>query len=165
MPASYRPLPPSETLWELFSYNPLTGHLHRRFNRRHTYVDRQFGCRFNNGYIIGEIDSVKYAAHRLIWKWFYGSDPHEIDHVNRCRNDNRIWNLRNVSRSGNHCNRGYVRGWTKQPSGKYYALIGVHGKQHYLGSFSTEEEARAAYEEAAARLHAPLLNSCPGVDL
>jgi hypothetical protein len=157
MKQAYRPLPTVEELWDLFSYNPLTGKLHRRAHFRANCIDRPYGCLFQNGYIVGEIGNVKHSAHRLIWKWMHSTEPIEVDHINGVRHDNRVWNLRNVTRSGNHCNRKNVRGWTRQKSGKYYALIGINGKQQYLGSFFTAEEARAAYEAAAERLHKPVL--------
>lgn len=153
MAKAYRPLPPASELWELFSYNPLTGNLHWKTHKVPRHIGKKFGSLFTNGYVVGEIQGVKYTTHRLIWVWFYGTEPEEIDHINRCRNDNRIWNLRSGSRSANHCNRSNVKGYTRTKEGKFRALIGIHGIQYYLGHYDTESQARAAYDAAAAFLH------------
>jgi hypothetical protein len=47
-------------------------------------------------------------AHRLIYMLHYGYLPKEIDHINGDRSDNRIENLRAVTRSENQCNRGVL---------------------------------------------------------
>lgn len=45
-------------------------------------------------------------AHRLAWLYVYGEWPTmDIDHINRDPTDNRICNLRHVSRSENNRNR------------------------------------------------------------
>jgi hypothetical protein len=161
MAKAYKALPPTEILWELFSLNPLTGRLYWNTHRVARRIGKPFGCTFNSGYIVGEISEVKYSAHRLVWKWVQGTDPNEIDHADHNRANNAPWNLRSVTRSGNHCNRSGVRGWTKTPLGRYKALICIHKVQRYLGTFDTAEEARAAYDAAAERLHLPLLtDSC-----
>ena len=44
-------------------------------------------------------------AHRLIWIYHYGQDPDlDIDHIDRNRANNRIENLRLVTRSQNNHN-------------------------------------------------------------
>lgn len=44
-------------------------------------------------------------AHRLIFMLHHGYMPQEVDHINGDRADNRIENLRAVTRSENQCNR------------------------------------------------------------
>jgi hypothetical protein len=49
---------------------------------------------------------VIYYAHRLAWLWWFGEWPEGgLDHINRIRNDNRIDNLREATRSENQRNR------------------------------------------------------------
>ena len=43
--------------------------------------------------------------HRAAWALFYGRWPSEIDHLNGIKTDNRLCNLREVSRSENNQNR------------------------------------------------------------
>ena len=49
-----------------------------------------------------------HKAHRLIFMLHHGYLPKEIDHINGDRSDNRIDNLRAVTRSENQCNRGVL---------------------------------------------------------
>jgi hypothetical protein len=158
MARSYKPLPLVEQLWELFSLDPFTGTLYWRTHAQRRRIDKPFGSRFNNGYVIGEIKEVKYAAHRLVWKWVHSEEPLEIDHKDHIRHNNAPWNLRSSTRTANHCNRSAVKGYTKTPSVKYKAVIALHGTQYYLGHYATPEEARAAYDSAATALHGGLVD-------
>lgn len=64
------------------------------------------------GYAHISLLGKKYKAHRLAWLYVYGHFPkNEIDHINRVRDDNRIANLRDVTRAENMQNT--VRGTTK----------------------------------------------------
>jgi hypothetical protein len=153
MAKAYKPLPAADELWELFSLDPFTGALYWRTHRSSARIGKPFGCRFNSGYIVGEIRNNKYAAHRLVWKWLTGTEPQEVDHIDRNRTNNSPWNLRSTTRSGNHCNRSNVKGYTKTSSGTYRALIGINGVQYYLGHYETAQGAREAYLTAAALLH------------
>ena len=153
MARAYKPLPAAEELWELFSLDPFTGTLYWRTHRNSTRVGKPFGCLFSKGYTVGEIRNEKVSAHRLVWKWVTGAEPLEVDHIDRNRANNSPWNLRSTTRSGNHCNRSNVQGYTRTPSGTYRALIGIDGVQYYLGHYATEQEARKAYLAAAAKLH------------
>lgn len=59
-----------------------------------------------NGYKRGFIFGNRYLAHRVAWLWYYGNWPvEEIDHLNHIRDDNRIENLREVSREENSKNK------------------------------------------------------------
>lgn len=83
----------------------------------------------------------------------------QIDHINGCRTDNRIANLRIATHAENCRNqqkrpvnttgfKGVVR-----YQDKFLAQIKKNGKGHYLGIFPTAEAAHAAYCEAAMRLY------------
>lgn len=90
-------------------------------------------------------------AHRLAWLITYGYMPDEIDHINGNASDNRLCNLREATRTQNNGNRDGVRGYFKYHN-KFVAKIEANGIQYALGSFDTESEARAAYDNAADRL-------------
>ena len=76
------------------------------------------------GYLRSSIDGKKYKLHRLAWLYVYGYFPENfIDHINRNRSDNRIENLREVSRQCNVRNCGNLKtntsgikgvGWLKR---------------------------------------------------
>lgn len=54
------------------------------------------------GYRQGQIFGKRYVAHRIIWLMVHGNWPkQDIDHINGNRQDNRLFNLRSVSRSDN----------------------------------------------------------------
>lgn len=84
---------------------------------------------------------------------FYGEGL-DVDHINHARNDNRLFNLRFVTRSENSKNQSLSSKSTTGVTGvsflkarkKYIAQIGVNRKLIYLGMFETLEEAAARAE-------------------
>ena len=84
----------------------------------------------------------------------------DIDHINGDPADNRIVNLRMVSRGHNLQNQrkphrdgksGFLGVYLK--NGKWQSRIMVGGVSHDLGRFSTPEDASAAYLQAKRKLH------------
>lgn len=125
------------------------------------YAGRQAG-RLNHGYVIIFIDRRPYPGHRLAWLLYYGQWPlRYIDHINGNPADNRIANLREASRRENMCNsrlrknKTLPKGVTLRTRGPadrpFAAQIKVRRKNIYLGYFATQEEAHAAYCEAAQK--------------
>lgn len=80
-----------------------------------------------------------------------------VDHINGNPFDNRRSNLRIASCVENHWNyrlsnrntTGYKGIYKDKKTDKYHARICEHGRRHYLGAFSTLEEAAQAYDVAA----------------
>ena len=109
------------------------------------------------------VDRFYTFAHRMAWLYMTGELPTaDIDHINGIRNDNRFSNLRNVSRTVNLQNRRNAGANNKStriigayPSyaNKFTSRIRVHGKDQYLGTFDTAQQAHAAYLSAKRRLH------------
>lgn len=88
-------------------------------------------------------------VHRLVWLYFTGQVPDkDIDHINGVRLDNRIENLRVVSRKENLWNLRNIKGYIQQASGNYTARIRNNYKTILLGTYNTPEEAHAAYMKA-----------------
>jgi hypothetical protein len=159
MPKQYKELPPQEKLWECFDVDLWSGLLIKKPRKSLSIKLGTFGSRSHKGYVYGMLDGCKFYAHRLVWVWFYGDIPNhmEIDHVDRDRSNNCIFNLRlatkrqqalNTTKYSNNLS-GY-KGVTRKPWGAYVARIRVNGKYIHIGCFKSAEEAHIAYTKAAA---------------
>lgn len=149
-------------LKENISYDPDTGLLTFKTDicgRRK--AGDQVGCLTSLGYRsfrrTREKILLQYLCHRICWYLHYGVLPEFLDHVNQCKSDNRIINLRSATRLENSANRSPykgsrtgVKGVTK-PRDSYVSRINLSGNglTTHLGTFDTLEEAAKAYDEAA----------------
>jgi hypothetical protein len=87
--------------------------------------------------------------------------PPFVDHRNHNTLDNRICNLRSVTKSQNCQNARHNYGELPHFKGvgyfptrnKWRARIGVNGKSIIIGYFKTPEEAYSAYKAAALKHH------------
>lgn len=136
-----------ERLKELLKYNSETGEFHWLKNGKLT------GYSTNNVYTQIYVDGKNYRAHRLAWLYVYGYFPEsEVDHINRIKNDNRILNLREASRTCNMRNMaGHGSSGVKgvhRNRGNWSAEISVSDKRIKLGTFSTLFAAAKARVEA-----------------
>ena len=153
---------PIEQLREHFHYDPATGILFSRTNRRNVHAGDVVGCRDRQGYIITTLFKRPLKAHRIAWALPHGAWPAGlIDHINGDKSDNRLENLRCVSNAENKQNigkpanntSGYMGVSFHKKSGRWAANIKVMGKSHYLGLHDRPCAAHAAYQAAKAELH------------
>ena len=90
-----------------------------------------------------KIDKKWYKLHRIVAMVYLGLDisdkTQEIDHINRIKTDNRIENIRIVSRMENQWNKDY-KGYYQRENGNYTAQIQTDGKLKSK-TFKTESEA------------------------
>ena len=146
---------------ELFVYDRETGVIKWRKRTSHRQrSDLVAGNTWPNGrgYTQINIKGKIYPAHRIAMLLSYGfyGDGLEVDHVNHVRNDNRLSNLRFVTRTSNQRNRsknsnnttGVMGVYYHKASRKYMAGIRSDGTQIHLGYFATLEEAAEARKEA-----------------
>lgn len=153
-----------ERLKELLHYDPDTG-LFTRIKRTNcrTQIGEIAGY-FNNhtGYWLISIDNGRYYAHRLAWFYVFGKWPeHDIDHINTNKVDNKLSNLRDVSRQINKQNRKKAQsnnksgllGVKKYRSDYYTARIVINGKEKHIGCFKNPIDAFNAYVEFKRKYH------------
>jgi hypothetical protein len=146
---------------ELLHYDPGTGLLTWRVARgrgvRSGDVCSGTAKRYGRGltYRAVTVDGNKHLAHRLAWLLMTGAWPAKLlDHENGNGCDNRWVNLREALPGQNQANRRPSsrtgrKGVQRLPaSGKFTARI----RQTSLGTFSTADEAAAAYDAAAIQL-------------
>jgi len=173
-------LPNPDVLRDLLHYEPDTGKLFWKKRSQSMFEDSEKSavhkCRIWNsryafkeaftalssfGYLRGSIFNRHYVAHRVIWaihteKW----PDHEIDHINGNRSDNRIKNLRAVTRSENQKNvkrpenntSGIIGVSWHSRTRTWRARIGLGGKSKTIGYFLSIEDARLA-RKAAEKKH------------
>ena len=161
-----------ERLRNLFVYDPLAGSLVWRARplsdfptkrSRSTWIARfagkVAGSVDDKGYRVVVIDNRKHREHRLIWFYFYGEWPEEVDHEFGDTADNRIERLRDVSHAENSRN---TKRRADNKSGemgvhwcaftrKWRVRIAVNGQHIHIGRFSSFDEAVAARKSASTQ--------------
>lgn len=107
----------------------------------------------NNGYCRIQYKGSTYLVHRLVWIWHGNKleEGMEIDHINRVRADNRIENLRQVTRTENLANQKrllvcFLPSRKGKNKWKAYTKQTKQQKQKHLGYYRTKEEALKAVE-------------------
>lgn len=160
-------------LTELLAYDPFTGLLTWKVNRRgyrgikasdiagtthhSSKTDRYLSIRVM-------VDQKWYEAHRIAWALHSGSDIPDgmhIDHINGDATDNRLANLRLASHKQNMENTklhgrntsGYRGVSWDSARQQWLATITHNRKQKHIGRFETKQQAVAAVMTARANLY------------
>lgn len=142
---------------ETIAYDPKTGVLTRKRKSRRIQTGSVAGWINSQGYRMVHIMGRDYRGHHIAWFLMTGSWPEEeIDHKDGKTANNKWKNLRPASHAQNSRNTkrhkdnksGY-KGVVHYPKRGFSAFICVSGKRKYLGTYSTPQEAHAAYLSAA----------------
>lgn len=135
-------------------YEPDTGRLFRKFKGK---PERALASVLSStGYGTFILFGKRVLAHRVAWFVHFGDWPVFIDHINGDRSDNRLANLRNVSRTGNQRNQALNKNNKSGVPGvrwipriqRWRAEIGCGPKRKHLGNFLSFDEARKARKAA-----------------
>ena len=100
------------------------------------------------------------GVHRLVAKAFIPNPDNLpcVDHIDRCKTNNEVSNLRWISHSNNNRNRDFegtkAGGYSKfvgvtfdKRHGKWVSGIKINNKYKRLGAFDTEEEASESFKK------------------
>ena len=149
---------------ELFTYDRETGIIKwrkRTSSRQRKNLVAGNTCPNGRGYTMIHVKDKLHSAHRIAMLLSYGfcGEGLEVDHINHIRDDNRLSNLRFVTRSDNKRNQtrnsnnttGVVGVSYNKARRKYTAQIRAEGAQIYLGIFTTLEEAAEVRKAADIR--------------
>lgn len=136
-----------------FVYDPETGEIARKDG------SRAFGCRSSGGYLQGKWRGLNLKAHRVAWMIAVGEIDDVIDHINGDCSDNRLVNLRAVSRATNQKNRAVGRnnktgeiGVTWRANvGRWRVQVTIDGRRRDVGAFERFEDAVRCRDEAYAK--------------
>ena len=151
-----------DQLKELLDYDSTTGvFVWKKAVSNNVKIGSIAGSKNGKGCIDISIDNRKHKAHRLAWLYVYGVMPTKhIDHINGIPADNRIENLRDVTRTTNNENRRTPQKNNKTGflgvsynQGSYVATLSVNGKNVCIGRFTTPEEAHSEYLSAKRKTH------------
>lgn len=161
-------------LKKLVYYSPITGKFwwrpHPRemfqtnkqwivWNSRYAYKEAGFVRK--DGYRVMKIDYKAYKAHRLAWLYFYGEWPDgELDHIKGDKADNRIFMLRECNHRQNGQNKLRHKNNTSGFKGVYPHMGRFRAQlgKKYLGTYTTAQEARLIYLDAAQREYGEFYN-------
>lgn len=175
---AYSPLPDQALLRQLLDYDPQTGVMTWRrrpaamFAKGRFHAEASAACwngafagkrafytDTGKGYHRGLLLRRSVLAHRVIWKWWYGTEPDQVDHLNHITTDNRLCNLRDASPSVNRRNQqrsranssGYTGVIFHKRDRRWQANIRDGGRKVHLGYFATFDEAVEARKLAETK--------------
>lgn len=148
-------LPTVAQLRQMLSYDERTGTLSWSSSPNWSIkVGESAGRCGSKGYVEVSISGKAYKAHRIIWAMVTGHDPWpmEIDHIDRCKVNNRFANLRLATRKLNNENKDAPVTNTSGRCGvsfntqkcRWGAYVYDFKKKIHLGYFKTFDQAANA---------------------
>ena len=153
-----------EQVKKLFTYSH--GDLIRLITVSNAVKGSIVGSRSTSGHLNVRAHRREYRVHQLVFLYHHGYIPKEIDHINGIRDDNRIENLRECTRSQNQYNSIKRKNTTSKYKGVHWnsarrmwmGQLGLNKKQIYLGLFDDEETAAQVVQIARIKHHGEFAN-------
>ncbi len=151
-----------ELLERLFFIDLEQGSIQWREPKQGRQLNKEAGSINNCGYRVIRIDGTQYVAHHLIWLYATGKYPiKDLDHIDRNRSNNKISNLREVTRQEQNFNTTVKQGkslpigvtFRSERKKPYHAHIRISNKLIYLGCYKTIKEAHNTYLKAKEQYH------------
>lgn len=148
-------------LKKFVSYDPLTGiFIWKVSTNGRIKIGSVAGSLENNGYVRLSISGTRYLAHRLAMVYVNGECGKFVDHIDGNRKNNKIANLRCVTKTENCQNRkkskvntsGVTGVSLNKKNGRWRADIGHKGDLLHIGSFVKFNDAVVARKEAEKEL-------------
>ena len=127
--------PSQAELNALFNYDPETGVLTWKKPKTNRVKIGDVASNLeSHGYLGVGIGKNQYRVHRIIWIMNYGNilDNYFIDHINCIKSDNKLENLRVVSKSQNGCNRPAQSNNKSEIKGLYELKQKARGKEYFI---------------------------------
>lgn len=134
--------PTKEQLHQLFEYRD--GYLFRKIATSNSVkVGDKAGFLMKDGYIGVSVNSVGYKLHRIIFMMHHGYFPKEVDHIDNNKLNNKIENLRAVTRSQNNYNSkikinnssGFKNVWWSKQINKWVVELRIDGIKKSFGCY------------------------------
>lgn len=155
-----------EYLQSLFDYRDGNLYWKKLIKQNQVKVGDIAGTKHPNGYVYIHIKNKNYVAHRLIFMLHHGYLPEFIDHINGIRSDNRIENLRPVTKSQNSLNAKLSKSNTSGVKGvcwdsdtkKWLVQVTINKKQKKIGRYDDLELAELVAIEARDKYHKEFAN-------
>lgn len=135
-----------------YTYDPVTGLVTSHKGKIIKNLSKgyiQMGTSFNN-------IQIRITVGQYGWYIMYDEVPNVIDHCDRNKTNNKIYNLRNVTSQQNSFNTdtlGYYKRNDTKSGKQYISRIHIDGKTISLGCYNTPEEAHQAYLDAKKIYH------------
>ncbi len=136
-------------------------YLHERFEYKNgeLYWKTVYSNRLKVGQLAGDVDGrgyrrimlgkKHYKMHRLIWIMFNKEIPDNIivDHIDNDIKNNKIENLRLVTKTLNNLNRNVLGITFDKDRNKWKAQTSLNNKTVFIGRFNSKENAIQAYKD------------------
>ncbi len=153
-------------LKDLIEYDPNTGIFIWNKSRAGVRKGDIAGTKRPDGYYYIGLNRVRYYAHRLAWLYVHGAFPTgDIDHINGNPSDNRLSNLREVTRQQNLFNMrkkknvSNVKGVTLcKKTNKWTIVFRVNGVATYFGHYDNIEDAEKVVRAKREEFHGVFAN-------